>query len=102
MLESEEKSHFGKADFRVRNKIFAGFNDKGLAYVKLRTEQQEMVCASEADLVRPIPGGWGRQGWTEIEHASADSKLLNSLIHMAWANVAPKTLVQAHAKKEGH
>jgi hypothetical protein len=102
MPESEEKSHFGKADFRVRNKIFAGFNDKGLAYVKLRSEQQEMVCSSEADLVRPIPGGWGRQGWTEIEHATADSKLLNSLIHMAWANVAPKTLVQANAKNERH
>jgi hypothetical protein len=102
MPESEEKSHFGKTDFRVRKKIFAGFNDRGRAYVKLKTEQQEIVCASETSLVRPIPGGWGRQGWTEIEHTSADTKLLNSLLHMAWENVAPKALVQANPKKERH
>ncbi|MCA0432023.1 MAG: MmcQ/YjbR family DNA-binding protein [Proteobacteria bacterium] len=24
--EAEEKSHFGKPDFRVKNRIFAGFN----------------------------------------------------------------------------
>ncbi len=31
LSDAEEKSHFGKADFRVKNKIFAGFNDKGMA-----------------------------------------------------------------------
>lgn len=45
--DAEEKSHFGKADFRVKNKIFAGFNDKGMAYVKLLPEQQEILCAAE-------------------------------------------------------
>ena len=42
---AEEKSHFGKPDFRVRDKIFAGFNDKGMAYVKLSPEQQEMLVS---------------------------------------------------------
>jgi hypothetical protein len=100
--ECEEKSHFGKADFRVRNKIFAGFSDKGLAYVKLSAEQQEMVCATEEALVRPIPGGWGQQGWTEIDHPNADAKLLIGLLHMAWGNVAPKSLLQSFDNKERH
>lgn len=98
--ETEEKAHFGKADFRLRNKIFAGFNAHGLAYVKLKAEQQEMVCNSEAPVVRPIAGGWGKQGWTEIDHAQADHALLKSLLIMAWANVAPKTLSKSHAQKE--
>jgi hypothetical protein len=98
--ESEEKSHFGKADFRVRNKIFAGFSDEKRAYVKLTAEQQEMVCASETVLVQPIPGGWGKQGWTEIAHFEADQKLLESLLNMAWKNIAPKTLVAKHMKKD--
>ena len=87
----EEKSHFGKADFRVRNKIFAGFTADGLAYVKLTPEQQEMICAAEP-LVSAIKGGWGRQGWTQIDHPRADPDLLGSLLLTAWRNVAPKSL----------
>ena len=90
--EALESSHFGKADFRVRNRIFAGFMADGFGYVKLKPEQQEMVCASVANCVSPIPGGWGRQGWTRIDHAKADVALVKSLLLMAWRNVAPKTL----------
>jgi hypothetical protein len=91
---AEEKSHFGKADFRVRNKIFAGFNDQGMAYVKLSRDQQDMLCAAEPDLISPIKGGWGAQGWTQVEHHSADAALLRSVLVMAWTNVAPKAMVK--------
>ena len=97
MGEAVEKSHFGKADFRVRNKIFAGFMADGLTYVKLKPEQQEMVCAAEPKVISPIPGGWGRQGWTRIDHGRADKPLLKSLLFMAWSNVAPKSLVKSAA-----
>jgi hypothetical protein len=91
LQEAEEKSHFGKADFRVRNKIFAGFAGDGMAYVKLTPDQQDMICASEP-LVSPIKGAWGRQGWTEVNHTNADRALLKSLLDIAWRNVAPKSL----------
>ena len=87
----EEKSHFGKADFRVRNKIFAGFTADGAAYVKLTPDQQDMICAAEP-AVSPITGGWGRQGWTRTDHARADQALLQSLLLTAWRNVAPKSM----------
>ena len=90
--ETEEKSHFGKPDFRVRNKIFAGFNDKGRAYVKLRPDQQDMLVAAEPALLAPIPGGWGNQGWTQVNHLAADTALLKSVLQMAYNNVAPKRL----------
>ncbi len=90
--EAEEKSHFGKADFRVRDKIFAGFNDKGRAYVKLVPEQQEMLVAAEPLLISPIPGGWGKKGWTLVDHIKGDEALLKSILLMAWKNVAPKSL----------
>ena len=91
---AEEKSHFGKADFRLRNKIFAGFTADGLAYVKLTPAQQAMICAAEP-AVSPIKGGWGRQGWTQIEQARADPALLQNLLQTAWRNVAPKSLQKA-------
>lgn len=90
--EVAEKSHFGKADFRVRDKIFAGFNDKGMAYVKLTPEQQEMAVAAEPGIVKPIPGGWGRKGWTLVDHNAADEALLRSLLAMAYKNVSSKRL----------
>lgn len=90
--EAVEKSHFGKADFRVREKIFAGFNDKGMAYVKLTPEQQEMLVSAEPSIISPIPGGWGRKGWTLLDQQKADDDLLKSALKMAWKNVAPKSL----------
>ncbi len=89
---AEEKSHFGKADFRVRDKIFAGFNDKGMAYVKLTPEQQDMLVDAEPKLIFPIPGGWGKKGWTLVDQDKADEALMKSLLTMAWKNVAPKSL----------
>ena len=89
---AEEKSHFGKPDFRVRDKIFAGFNDKGSAYVKLLPEQQELLVSAEPDLIRPIPGGWGKKGWTTVDQNAADEALIKSLLLTAWKNVAPKSL----------
>lgn len=89
---TEEKSHFGKADFRVGNKIFAGFTAGGFGHVKLRPEQQDMLCAAEPGILSPIKGGWGRQGWTRVDHFRADEALLKSVLLMAWKNVAPKSL----------
>ena len=90
--EAHEKSHFGKADFRVRDKIFAGFNAHGLAYVKLVPEQQDMLVAAEPLLITPIPGGWGKKGWTLVDQNQSDEALLKSVLLMAWKNVVPKSM----------
>lgn len=90
--EAVEKSHFGKADFRVRDRIFAGFTERGMAYVKLTPEQQQMLISAEGECIAPIKGGWGRKGWTAIDQADSDEALLKSVLLMAWRNVAPKSL----------
>ena len=72
--QTEEKSHFGKADFRVRNKIFATLKDDATGVVKLLPEQQEMMTAAEPRIFVPVNGGWGRQGWTQVILASADAE----------------------------
>ena len=90
--QAEEKSHFGKADFRVRNKIFASLKDDKTGVVKLTPEQQEMMTAAEPHIFVAVNGGWGRQGWTQLVLASADAAAVNSALHSAWRNVAPKSL----------
>lgn len=98
--EAEENSHFGKPDFRVRNKIFAGFTDKGRAYIKLTPEQQNVLVAAEPKLISPIPGSWGKKGWTLVDHKKADGALLQSALAMAYKNVAPSALSD-HAEPRG-
>jgi len=92
MPEAEEKSHFGKADFRVRNRIFCTLPDADAAVVKLTREQQEMLADTEPAIFVPLPGGWGRQGWTKVMLATADELTLKSALLTAWRNVAPASL----------
>ncbi len=90
--EAEEKSHFGKADFRVNNKIFAALKTEEFGIIKLRTEQQDMMTSAEPKMFAALKGGWGDQGWTQITLACADEITLKSALFTAWRNVAPKSL----------
>lgn len=90
--EAEEKSHFGKPDFRVRNRIFATLPDTGCAVLKLTPEEQSVLTAAEPAIFRPVKGGWGRQGWTDLDLAAADGPTLRSACWMAWRNAAPPGL----------
>jgi hypothetical protein len=95
-----ESAHHGKADFRVGKRIFAtlGHPDENWGTLKLTLEQQAMLVEAEPTIFRPVPGGWGRQGYTNVRLANADAVTLKSVLTMAWDNVAPKSEVKAQAK----
>jgi hypothetical protein len=90
--DAVEGAHQGKADFRVRNRIFAtlGYPDKEWGMVKLTPEQQLVVVETEPEIFRPVPGGWGKSGSTNVRLAKADAVTLRSALTMAWQNIAPK------------
>jgi len=90
-----EKSHFGKPDFRVRDRVFVTLPEDGNAVIKLTRDQQEMMCGAEATVFRPVEGGWGNQGWTQVILAAADEPTLRSALVTAWRNTAPITLRKA-------
>jgi hypothetical protein len=85
---TEEKSHFGKSDFRVRNKIFASLKYDAMGVIKLLPEQQATMANAEPKIFKAIPGGWGRKGWTQADLAKSDEITLRSALQ----NVAPRTL----------
>lgn len=95
-----EGSHQGHADFRVGKRIFAtlGYPDDDWGMVKLTPEQQSMLVEAEPDIFRPVPGGWGKHGNTNVRLAKADATTLKSVLAMAWKNVAPKTNLNARAQ----
>ena len=95
-----EGAHQRTADFRVGKRIFAtlGYPDDAWGTLKLTPDQQSMLVEAEPEIFRPVPGGWGKQGYTNVLLAKADATTLKSALGMAWKNVAPKTTVKS-AKK---
>ena len=87
-----EKSHFGKADFRVKDKIFASLPEPGRAVLKFAREQQEMLCSAEPAIFSPVKGGWGLKGWTNLALVASDEITLASALRMGWENVSSKSL----------
>ena len=98
--EAVEGSHQGHADFRIGKRIFAtlGYPDGDWGMVKLTPEQQAMLVGAEPEIFRPVPGGWGRLGNTNVRLAKADPTTLRSALTMAWKNLAPKSPPRANKK----
>jgi hypothetical protein len=97
-----EGAHQGHADFRVGKRIFAtlGYPDDNWGMVKLTPEQQSMLIEAEPEIFRPVPGGWGRGGSTNVRVARADPVTLQSALTMAWQNIAPQSLAKPRAKNK--
>src|SRR3954463_8297195 len=98
--EAVEGSHQGHADFRVGKRIFAtlGYPDEEWGMVKLTPEQQSVVVEAEPEIFRPVPGGWGKGGATNVRLAKADATTLKSALTMAWKNIAAKSPKAARKK----
>ena len=99
--DATEGSHQGHADFRVGTRVFAtlGYPDDAWGMVKLTPEQQSIVVESEPEIFRPVAGGWGKQGSTNVRLAKADQTTLRSALTMAWNNIA-ETSPKPRAKKK--
>jgi hypothetical protein len=95
MPEAVEGSHFGSADFRVGNKIFAtlALQKEGFGVLLLTPEQQAGMVADEPIIFSPVPGGWGRKGSTRVLLAKVPPDILRAALQMAWRRKAPKRLL---------
>ena len=88
-----ESSHMGHPDFRVGEKIFATLAapDSEWAMVKLTPDEQEIFVQIQPEGFRPVPGGWGRQGATNVRLKSAKKAAVRDALAAAWRNRAPAT-----------
>jgi len=100
--DAVEGAHQGRADFRVKKRIFAtlGYPDEDWGMVKLTPEQQAVLVEAEPDIFRPVPGGWGKGGATNVRLAKADATTLKSALAMAWRNIAEGSQAKPRAKKK--
>ena len=85
----------GHPDFRVGGRIFAtlAYPSTAFAALMLTPEQQELFVRTEPKTFRPVPGGWGRKGATNVRLKTVRKDLLRAALVAAWLNTAPKKLI---------
>ncbi len=88
--EAAEGDDHGKPAFLVGKKIFCTVGDDGRATVRLDPEDQHNLEA--AGVITPVPGYWGRKGWSYVWPDRVSEDQLATLLRLAWAGVAPKRL----------
>ncbi len=76
-----EVPHFDRAAFRTRQRIFATMPPDGAsANLLLDLDLQEAVCEAMPDAFAPVPGGWGRMGYTTVNlRTVSEGDLVNAL-----------------------
>jgi hypothetical protein len=95
--EAEEQPHFDHPSFRVRKKIFATLRPaEKKAVLKLSPVDQSVFTAYDPTLFSPVPGTWGKQGWTAVDLTKVKKAMFRDALTCAWRRVAPQTLVQKH------
>lgn len=91
--ESTEEPHFEKVSFRIRKKIFATLDlDRKTSVLKLNEELQVQFSETNENVIYPVKGAWGKQGWTVIELESIDQNTAQQALKEAYRVVAPRSL----------
>ena len=85
-----EAPHFDRAAFRVA-RIYATLAADGrTANLKLSPEEQEFKCMLTPEAFAPVPGGWGKQGWTTATLSALSAPELGDALETAWRPALPK------------
>ena len=83
-----EKPHFDKISYRVKNKIFATLDSKKKVLVlKFNEIDQSVFSDIGKSYIYPVPGGWGRHGWTILEYDSLEIELLTDALTVSYNTV---------------
>ncbi len=87
---TSEAPHFDRAAFRVARIYVTPAADGRTANFKFTPADQEFKCLLAPAAFRPIPGGWGKQGWTAATLAELSRPELKAALELAWREALPK------------
>ena len=81
----EEYSHAGLPAFRVGGRKFASLASQAGGYgnLMLTLEQQAAFVEEAREIFLPIPGGWGKMGYTHVR-LTASEDVLRGALRTAW------------------
>jgi YjbR len=85
-----EAPHFDRSAFKVA-RIYATLAADGrTANLKLSPEEQEFKCMLAPEAFAPVPGGWGKQGWTTATLSALSATELTDVLETAWRHALPR------------
>jgi len=81
-----------RAAFRTKKRIFATLPPDGqTANLSLDLDLQEAVCEALPDAFSPVPGGWGRMGYTTVRLGAVSEEDLTRALTEAHARASERT-----------
>ena len=91
--ETDEHPHFDRRAFRVKKKIFATLSEKDHTLsLKLTLVDQSVFCAFDPSVIYPVPGGWGRMGFTMVNLKKVRKTMFKDALTTAYCITAPHKL----------
>ncbi len=66
--------------------------------LKLRPEDQSVFCSFDKEVIYPVPGGWGRMGFTFVNLKKVRKTMFKDALTVAYCGVAPAKLAAAFKK----
>jgi len=84
--------HFDRIAFRTPRRTFAtlALNGSDMNFM-LDLAQQKAFCEGAPDALSPVPGGWGRMGWTHCDLKKVPVRTFDAVLEAAHALAnAPK------------
>ncbi len=95
--ETDEHPHFERRAFRVRKKIFATLLEKDQTLnLKLTPVDQSVFCSFDNTVVYPVPGGWGKKGFTTVNLKKVRMSMFRDALTTAYCTVAPPKLAEKY------
>ena len=89
--------HFDRIAFRTERRTFAtlALDGADLNFMCDLVEQRRL-CELAPQAIAPVPGGWGRMGWTRIDLKKIDSATFATVLKAAHARAnAPRARKKA-------
>ncbi len=85
-----EAPHFDRAAFRAARIFVTLAADGRTANFKFTPDQQEFKCTLAPEVFTPVPGGWGRMGYTTAILERLGEAELRDALGLAYGNAAPR------------
>ncbi|HEY6063195.1 MAG TPA: MmcQ/YjbR family DNA-binding protein [Chitinophagaceae bacterium] len=93
--ETDEQQHLDRRAFRVKKKIFATLSEKDMTVsLKLTLINQSVFCAFDDTIIYPVPGGWGRMGFTYVNLKKIKRAMFKDALTVAYCTTAPPKLAE--------
>jgi hypothetical protein len=98
--ETDEHPHFERKAFRVKKKIFATLSEKDMTVsLKLTLYDQSVFSAFDNTVIYPVPGGWGRMGFTFVNLTKVKKAMFKDALTVAYCSTAPPKLSKKYLPK---